>query len=200
MTNVAVVGMWLLTLAGFTGLVNKKSTLLGGYVAINTCRIYWPCEQKKSTLLWGHLGEDSCPLLILAILKFHSLDSGNGCWIFWPLSKRKMRKCIHPSFFSLTLQGLVLAVNASARICRNEVAVRVRNVCMCVCVCVRMHFKWGDAIESSVTWHQREDRHPDIRYRRMPRHLSHPPQVSSIMALLPSFLLCMNCVWIHLLN
>lgn len=117
MINITVVGMWLLTLAGFTGLVNKK---------------------KKITLLWGYLGEDSCPLLILAILKFHSLDSDNGCWIFRPLSKCKMRKCIHQSFSSLTLQGLVLVVNASARIYRNEVAVRVRNVCMCVCMCVHI--------------------------------------------------------------
>ena len=70
--------------------------------------------------------------------KCRSLDSDNGCWIFRPLSKCKMRKCIHQSFFSLTLQGLVLAVNASARIYRNEVAVRVRNVCMCACMCVRI--------------------------------------------------------------
>lgn len=48
MTNVPVVGMWLLTLASFTGLVNKKNYLSvrssgGGLMpSINTCNIKVP--------------------------------------------------------------------------------------------------------------------------------------------------------------
>lgn len=48
MTNVTVVGMWPLTLAGFTGLVNKKKypsvrSSGGGFMpSINTCNIKVP--------------------------------------------------------------------------------------------------------------------------------------------------------------
>lgn len=49
MINITVVGMWLLTLAGFTGLVNKKKNYPsvrlsgGGFMpSINTCNIKVP--------------------------------------------------------------------------------------------------------------------------------------------------------------
>lgn len=58
--------------------------------------------------------------------------------------------------FQLTLQSVVLSVNASARIFKNEVTVRERSVCVCVRAHVRAHMHiLGEEVVwrvEGVTW------------------------------------------------